>query len=129
MAEYNPHGWNEYPCIKPLEGVVMCLEVTKHTFSSLLYPSREGKRFVAVWKPILIVYTNDEGQFTKHVVENRWIDENGVLIEAFTPNEKEAAAMYVLPKLVKTEAAQNLPKDIANLVHDWAEELSARTKK
>ena len=51
------------------------------------------------------------------------------LLWVFTPNEKEAAAMYVLPKLVKMEAAQNLPKDIANLVHDWAEELSARTKK
>ena len=45
------------------------------------------------------------------------------------PNEKEAAAMYVLPKLVNNEAAQNLPKDLASLVHDWAEELSTRTKK
>ena len=37
--------------------------------------------------------------------------------------------MYVLPKLVNNEAAQNLPKDLASLVHDWAEELSTRTKK
>ena len=51
------------------------------------------------------------------------------LLWMFIPNEKEAAAMYVLPKLVNNEAAQNLPKDLASLVHDWAEELSTRTKK
>lgn len=51
------------------------------------------------------------------------------LLWIFIPNEKEAAAMYVLPKLVNNEAAQNLPKDLASLVHDWAEELSTRTKK
>ena len=51
------------------------------------------------------------------------------LLWIFIPNEREAAAMYVLPKLVNNEAAQNLPKDLAALVHDWAEELSTRTKK
>lgn len=51
------------------------------------------------------------------------------LLWIFIPNEKEAAAMYVLPKLVNNETAQNLPKDLASLVHDWAEELSTGTKK
>lgn len=51
------------------------------------------------------------------------------LVWTLTPTTKEAAAMYVLPKLVNSEATQNLPKDLTSLVHDWAEELSTRTKK
>ena len=87
---YDPHGWNDYPSVKPPVGVVMCLEVTWHTFSSLLYPCREGKRFIAVWRPISIPVTDTDSKSTKYITENRWVDENSALIEAYgnKPEEK-----------------------------------------
>ena len=96
MAKYNPHGWNDYPSVKPPEGVVMCLEVTRHTFSSLLYPSREGKRFIALWKPVRLAVFDEEGRVTRRVFKNRWVDEHGALIEAYgkKPEQKTFKARF-----------------------------------
>lgn len=80
---YDPHGWNDYPQITPPEGVVMCLEVTRHTFSSLLYPSREGRRFIAVWKPVTLPAKDSKGFFTRKITENRWVGEHDALIETY----------------------------------------------
>ena len=96
MAKYNPQGWNEYPRVKPPVGVVMCLEVRRHTFSSLLYPCREGRRFIAIWKSVSLPVTDENGQITKYVTENRWVDENGTLIETYgsKPEEKTFKARF-----------------------------------
>ena len=93
---YDPHGWNDYPSVKPPEGVLMCLEVTRHTFSSLLYPSREGKRFIALWKPVRLAVFDEEGRVTRRVFKNRWVDEHGALIEAYgqKPEEKTFKARF-----------------------------------
>lgn len=45
------------------------------------------------------------------------------LINAFIPNTKQAAAMYVLPAIVNSEAVQELPSELTTLARKWLQEL------
>lgn len=43
---------------------------------------------------------------------------------ALVPNSKELAAIYLIPKIVNNEQAQQLPDNLLKLVNDWAKEQS-----
>lgn len=45
------------------------------------------------------------------------------LVNTFIPNTKQAAAMYVLPAIVNSEAVQELPGELTTLAREWLQEL------
>ncbi len=45
------------------------------------------------------------------------------LVNTFIPNTKQAAAMYVLPAIVNSEAVQELPSELTTLAREWLQEL------
>lgn len=45
---------------------------------------------------------------------------------AFVPNTKQAAAIYVLPRVVNNEQLQQLPNKLLELSNEWLDELKPR---
>ena len=45
------------------------------------------------------------------------------LVNTLIPNTKQAAAMYVLPAIVNSEAVQELPSELTTLAREWLQEL------
>lgn len=46
----------------------------------------------------------------------------------FVPSTKSAAAMYVVPAIVNSEAVQKIPAELTALAKDWLKDLHKDTK-
>lgn len=51
------------------------------------------------------------------------------IVNAFIPNTKQAAAMIVLPVIVNSEAAQQIPSELTTLAREWLQELRPAKKR
>lgn len=50
------------------------------------------------------------------------------LVAALIPSTKSAAAMYVVPAIVNSEAVQTIPAELTALAKDWLKDLHKDTK-
>lgn len=46
-----------------------------------------------------------------------------LIVQAFVPSTRSAAAMVVLPAIINSEAVQTLPAEITQLAKEWLQEL------
>ncbi len=46
-----------------------------------------------------------------------------LLVAAFVPSTRSAAAMVVLPAIVNSEVVQQIPTELTTLVREWLQEL------
>ena len=51
-----------------------------------------------------------------------------VLVTALIPSTKSAAAMYVVPAIVNSEAVQTIPAELTAIVKDWLKDLHKESK-
>lgn len=51
-----------------------------------------------------------------------------LMVQAFIPSTRSAAAMVVLPAIINSEAVQTLPAEITTLAKEWLQELRPTKK-
>lgn len=71
FAEYDPHAWNNFPEVKPPEGVLMRLEVVEASWDDGL----EGERLCAIWEVHTFTVINDDQKTESEITEGRWYRE------------------------------------------------------
>ena len=61
-------------------------------------------------------------RFTKWAIGTGIVFGITLLLCVFIPNTKQAATIYVLPKLMANEQVQKLPENVVKLFNDYVEE-------
>lgn len=74
------------------------------------------------------VYASDEmnARFIKLATKSCITSVIFILIGIVTPTTKEAAAIYILPKIVNSIEIQQLPSEVKSLAVEWLKDLKSK---
>lgn len=103
------------------------LDSLKDVVSILSIISAIGVFFGVLFGPMILDCCNGETMnpkvFWKWVKVLGCIGLGSALVYAISPTSKEAAAIYLIPKIANNEKVQAIPSKLLTLADEWMEEL------